>query len=241
MICFNFGFYSLSFFFCNILKKLESILSKLYKDGFRGKVYTTTATRDLMSVALPDNMKLILDEAKEMGHEPLFRREDLDGLMSLVEGVFYNEPIKLDGITAIFHDAGHILGSSIIVFDAEGKRIVFTGDLGNSPAPILKPMEYVDRADYVIIESAYGNRVHESRNDRKKILEQTIEDTVARGGGLALLLVRFDDDYAVPWLEVPWEQARSRSSRHTSASPRSLSAFSSALSRSRSRSGSRLW
>ena len=107
-------------------------LPKLYKEGFRGTVFTTTATRDLMAVALPDNMKQIHQEAKDGGHPPLFEQEDLDGLMSLVRGVNYNEQVELDdGVNAIFHDAGHILGSAIIeiqwVEDGAVKKIFFSG------------------------------------------------------------------------------------------------------------------
>ena len=159
-------------------------LPKLYKDGFRGKVYTTAATRDLMAVALPDNMKHILEEAKEMGHEPLFRQEDLDGLMSLVEGVFYDEPIELDGVRAIFHDAGHILGSAIVEIKWQNQKIYFSGDLGNPPTPLLQPTEQVTDADYIVVESAYGDRVHEDRKERRNKLISVIEDTMNRGGVL---------------------------------------------------------
>ncbi|MBI2670016.1 MAG: MBL fold metallo-hydrolase [Candidatus Yanofskybacteria bacterium] len=180
-------------------------LPKLYKDGFRGKVYTTTATRDLMAVALPDNLNKILDEAKEMGHEPLFIQEDLDGLMSLVEGVFYDEPIELEGITAIFHDAGHILGSAIVEIQwrtnyqlpitnyqareenlSGTRKIFFSGDLGNPPTPLLRPTEKIKNADYIVIESAYGDRVHEGRKERRSKLISVIEDTIKRSGVLMI-------------------------------------------------------
>lgn len=195
-------------------------LPKLYRDSFRGKVFTTTATRDLMAVALPDNMRQISEEAKEMGHEPLFKQEDLDGLMSLVESVSYKEPIELDGITVVFHDAGHILGSAIveIQWDAVSslqlsvssetqnrksngqnsevlvtsrqslgaKKIYFSGDLGNPPTPLLRPTEKITDADYIVVESAYGDRVHEGREERRQKLVSIIKSTIKRSGVLMI-------------------------------------------------------
>ena len=159
-------------------------LPKLYKDGFRGKIYTTTASRDLMAVALPDNMRQITVEAKEMGHEPLFKQEDLDGLMSLVEGVNYGETGELDGVSFVFHDAGHILGSAIVEIRWLDKKIYFSGDLGNPPTPLLPVTEKVTDADYIVVESAYGDRVHEGREERRSRLISIIESTVQRGGVL---------------------------------------------------------
>lgn len=173
-------------------------LPKLYKDGFRGKVYTTTATRDLMEVALPDNLNKILDEAKQMGHAPLFTKKDVTGLMGLVEGVFYNEPVELgDGIVATFHDAGHILGSAIVeirwpsptinhqLSTISGiRKIYFSGDLGNPPTPLLRPTEQIHDADYIVVESAYGDRAHEAREERKNRLISVIAETVRREGVL---------------------------------------------------------
>ena len=162
-------------------------LPKLFKDGFRGKVYATSATRDLMTVALPDNMKQITEEAKDMGHEPLFQQEDLDGLMALVEGVSYNETIELgDGLTATFHDAGHILGSSIVEIKQGEKKIYFSGDLGNPPTPLLRVTEKITDADYIVVESAYGDRVHEGREERREKLISIIESTIKRGGVLMI-------------------------------------------------------
>ncbi len=162
-------------------------LPKLFKDGFGGKIYTTVATRDLMAVALPDNMKQIQQEAKENGHPPLFEQKDLDGLMSLVQGINYYEPIDLgDGVKVIFHDAGHILGSAIIEVQWPDKKIFFSGDLGNSPTPLLRPSDTISGADYVVVESAYGDRVHEARAERKEKLISVIENTIGREGVLMI-------------------------------------------------------
>lgn len=167
-------------------------LPKLYKDGFRGKVFSTSATRDLIAVALPDNFNKIQEEAREMGHEPLFKQEDLDGLMSLVEGVFYDKSVELGDISVVFHDAGHILGSAIIEIQwhnqtlGGNKKIYFSGDLGNPPTPLLRPTEQVKDANYIVIESAYGDRVHEDREERKAKLASIIKMTIKRMGVLMI-------------------------------------------------------
>ena len=166
-------------------------LPKLYKDGFRGTVYMSASAADLAAVALPDNMNQIQQEAHADGHEPLFGPEDLAGIMSLVKGVHYDTPIDLGtGITATLHDAGHILGSSIIEIDwqekGETKRLFFSGDLGNPPTPLLRPTEFVHDADYVLVESAYGDRVHEQREERKQRLKDVVTSTIKKNGTLMI-------------------------------------------------------
>ena len=166
-------------------------LPKLFKDGFRGKVYTTTATRDLMAAALPDNMKQIHQEAEENGHPSLFEQKDLNGLMSLVQGVNYYEQIDLEGgVKVFFHDAGHILGSAIIGIQwpesGSVKKIFFSGDLGNPPTPLLRPTDNIGNADYVVVESAYGDRVHEKPEERKRKLVLIIKNTMKRKGVLMI-------------------------------------------------------
>lgn len=166
-------------------------LPKLYKDGFRGRIYTTTATRDLMAVSLPDNLKHISEEAEETNHPPLFEETDVSGIMSLVKGVEYDKPIHLDdSLTITFHDAGHVLGSSIIEVDWQDhhtiKKIVFSGDLGNPPTPLLRPTEFVKDADYIVVESAYGDRIHEAREKRKEKLIRIIKETIERKGVLMI-------------------------------------------------------
>ncbi|MEK7615819.1 MAG: MBL fold metallo-hydrolase [Patescibacteria group bacterium] len=162
-------------------------LPKLYRDGFRGTVYATDATADLMAVALPDNMSHILHEAERDGHEPLFEQRDLDGIMKLVRGVDYGEKIPLrEGVTATLHDAGHVLGSAIVEIQWHDKKIFFSGDLGNPPTPLLRPTEFVHDANYVVMESAYGDRVHEAREERREKLAQIIQETIARKGTLMI-------------------------------------------------------
>ncbi|MBI4158173.1 MAG: MBL fold metallo-hydrolase [Candidatus Yanofskybacteria bacterium] len=173
-------------------------LPKLYREGFRGKIVATNATLDLIRKALPDNLNLIKQEAEETGHEPLFSLEDLEGVMGLAQGVNYEENIELDdGLGVKLHDAGHILGSSIVEIQFPNKsqisnlksqteKIYFIGDLGNPPTPLLKAPYYPSDANYVVIESAYGSRTHEDKAERKNILQKIIIETIQRGGVLMI-------------------------------------------------------
>lgn len=170
-------------------------LPKLFKDGFKGQVIATAPTKDLLQIMLDDSQGLIADEAKDEGREPLYSKEDVGHVVANTRGVNYEEEIEISGdIKVRFRDAGHILGSAIIevwLRDGEGdkaitKKIVFSGDLGNPPTPLLRPTEMIDEADYVVVESAYGNRIHEDRTQRKNLLEDAIEDTVKNGGTLVM-------------------------------------------------------
>lgn len=162
-------------------------LPKLYKDGFRGKVFATKPTIDLSAIALEDNLDLIKDEARKDGHEPLFSAGDLHQLFLLTQGVEYGEELDLgNGIKGILHEAGHILGSSIIEInwpnENDIKTIYFSGDLGNYPVPLLKHCDMPNEADYIVVESTYGDRVHKDNTNRKEVLRQVIKTTVDRGG-----------------------------------------------------------
>ncbi len=162
-------------------------LPKLFKEGFQGKVYASKPTLDLIRKALPDNLNLMAEEAKKEGHEPLFELKDLDGVLDLAEGFDYEVPIDLSGgIRAILHDAGHILGSAIVEIVFDNKKIYFTGDLGNPPTPLLQPPYFPKDADYAVVESAYGSRIHEDRSTRKLILENVIKETILNGGTLMI-------------------------------------------------------
>ncbi len=162
-------------------------LPKLYKDGFRGALYATPPTLDMTAVALPDNLSLVSAAAQRLHHPPLYTLEDLEGIISLGVPTEYGAEVSLaPNVTVVLHDAGHILGSSFIEIRAEGKKVFFSGDLGNPPTPLLKPFEYPLDADYIVIESAYGNRVHEDRSQRKAKLQSIIKESVARGGTLMI-------------------------------------------------------
>ncbi len=166
-------------------------IPKLVADGFKGKILSTAPTKDLSELALRDSLGLIQDEAEKHGHKPLFSEEDIQKTMNLWETINYDKPITLsESFSCKFLDAGHILGSSIIEIWAEEEKnktkITFTGDLGNPPVPLLNPTELIESTDYLVIESAYGDRLHENRESRKKLLEQVIENSVTNNGTLMI-------------------------------------------------------
>lgn len=162
-------------------------LPKLVKDGFRGKVYSNPATRDAAELLLYDSDHILSQEAERFKKPRLYDEKDVKQLMEQWEGIEYHAPLEIGPFKATLYNAGHILGSSFIVVEAEGKKIMFSGDLGNSPAPIIGPREVFDgEVDYAVVESTYGNRVHERGEERKGILEDVIEDTVAAGGTLLI-------------------------------------------------------
>lgn len=179
-------------------------IPKLFKEGFRGRIIASSPTIDLAAKALPDNLNIITEEAKREGREPIFELKDLEGVMELAEGFNYEVPIDLGGgVKAMLHDAGHILGSTIVEIDfedrvplsprfagegahSERKKIYFTGDLGNPPTPLLQPPFFPKDADFAVVESAYGSRVHEDRAARKMMLENIIKETLSKGGTLMI-------------------------------------------------------
>ena len=166
-------------------------LPKLYKDGFRGDVFATHPTLDLARISLDDSVRILKDEAEDLKEQPLYTEEDIINLWKLTHGKKYHEEIIVTpNIRIKFNDAGHILGSSIIeVFLKEESReikVVFSGDLGNPPTPLLRPTEFIDKADYVLVESAYGDRLHEDKSQRKEKLQQIIESTIINGGALMI-------------------------------------------------------
>jgi metallo-beta-lactamase family protein len=161
-------------------------LPKLLKDGFGGTIYSTSPTKDFAELLLLDSEHILRDEA-EREHQPvLYSSEDILQLMTHWQGVRYHVPITVGPFTVEFFDAGHILGSSVIKVSAEGKTIAFSGDLGNFPAPIIHTTEPLPDVNYCLIESTYGDRVHEGVDTRREELENAIEDTVKSGGVLMI-------------------------------------------------------
>lgn len=166
-------------------------LPKLVKAGFKGEIICTPPTRDLMAVALADSTRLLEREANELGFEPLYSETDLLKMLTLIKAYEYDNKIKLtNNIEFRLKEAGHILGSSVVeLWLKEGEKkikITFSGDLGNPPTPLLKPPAKIDKTDYLIIESAYGDRLHETKKERKLKLERAIEDVISRKGVLMI-------------------------------------------------------
>ena len=161
-------------------------IPKLVHDGFKGKIYSTFPTHDLASPMLDDTAGILAKNDK-FDLENIYSKENIAKAISWWKGFEYGEEIKLtDNLSAFFHNAGHILGSAMISFAFKGKKVLFTGDLGNSPSPLLPDTEPINDANYLIMESVYGDKNHESRNERKKKLEEVIEDNYKRKGILLI-------------------------------------------------------
>jgi len=161
-------------------------IPKLINEGFQGKIYSTKPTKALALPMLEDTMG-ILSKNTDKNLDKIYSAENIKTTFSLWQGFEYHEKIQITPeLEVSFLNAGHILGSAMILFTYRGKKILFTGDLGNSPSPILPDTDKVTDIDYLIMESVYGDRNHESRDDRRKFLEQTIEDNYKRKGTLVI-------------------------------------------------------
>lgn len=161
-------------------------IPKLISEGFQGKIYSTKPTRALTLPMLLDTGG-ILSKNRQFGLDKIYTEENINKAFMQWLSFEYHEKIKItDTLEVSFKDAGHILGSAMVEFIYNGKKILFTGDLGNSPSPLLPDTENITDADYLIMESVYGDRNHESRNDRKKLLERVIEDNYKRKGTLII-------------------------------------------------------
>lgn len=162
-------------------------IPKLVKDGFRGVIYSTSETMLLAQLILEDAVGLLEKEANNDGVLPLYEMQDLRRSMTMWKTISYHTETPFpQGFSVFLRDAGHILGASIIQFNYENKKIIFTGDLGNTPTPLLKDTESIEGADYVVMESVYGDRNHEPKDERRKKLELIIKDTIDRGGTLVI-------------------------------------------------------
>lgn len=166
-------------------------LAQLVKAGFRGQIVCTPPTKDLMAVALADAVHLMAEDAREKQIPALYDENDLAKMLSLVKTYDYGKKVKLnDNVTFQLNDAGHILGSTIYeIWLAESnnkRKMVFTGDLGNPPTPLLNPPAKITDTDYLIIESAYGDRNHEPVEHRQELLRQIIINVIKRQGVLLI-------------------------------------------------------
>jgi metallo-beta-lactamase family protein len=179
-------------------------LPKLVREGFRGRIFCTGATADIAKIALLDSAHILTEDAefKKKRHEkegregpfpevPLYTEEDAEAAFPLLKPVDYNDAVLLgDGIEAVFEDAGHILGSAMIRVTAEsggGKTtILFSGDVGRRDKPILEDPTVFNRADYVLVESTYGNRLHEDPKDVDDMLCDAVNSTRKRGGNVII-------------------------------------------------------
>ena len=161
-------------------------IPKLTAEGFRGKIYSTAPTKDLAKLMLEDTAG-ILSKHTDLGLDKIYTAENLSLAFSLWQGFNYHEKINLGpNLEVRFLNAGHILGSAMVEFLYNGKKILFTGDLGNSPSPLLPDTEKITDVDYLVMESVYGDRNHESRDDRRRLLAEVIQDNHKRKGTLII-------------------------------------------------------
>ena len=171
-------------------------LPRLVRDGFKGGVYATMATADLLKIMLPDSAKLQEEDAEYANRRgfskhqpalPLYTEQDAAAALRLIRKVSYEENVTLNKFfNARFTPAGHILGSSIVEVQVSepGRppvRVVFSGDLGRYDEPILNDPAATTEADYLLVESTYGNRLHDQTNPKDRLAE-IINETVQRGG-----------------------------------------------------------
>lgn len=162
-------------------------LPKLIAEGFSGIVYMPEACRPLARIVLEDAAHILYEEAKRADEDPLFTADDVARTFERVEGVGYHRAIEpIPGVSAMFHEAGHVLGSAFVSLEADGRRIVFSGDIGNDDVPILPDTEPISKADIVVCESTYGDRVHKDRVHRRAELMECIASTVKDDGVLLI-------------------------------------------------------
>ncbi len=180
----------------------SGILPKIVRDGFRGPIYATSATVDLLRVMLPDSGHIQEREAEWKSRRrrrggrkdfpPLYTEADALAIFPRLSAVRYGETIEpAPGVRATFVDAGHILGSAILlvaVRDGGRERtLAFTGDIGHRGLPIVRDPAKVERADVVVMESTYGNRVHKGMEDTVEEFVHAVSDTLDRKGGNVII------------------------------------------------------
>ena len=175
-------------------------LPKLVREGFEGRILSTSATLDLARIMLLDAAKLQEEEAETTSRRNLRRgMEPVEPLYDVGDAIetisFFGPGVKYDtrleiypGLYVTFRDAGHILGSSFLEIEADGKRLIFSGDLGNRDKPIVRDPESpkLHDVDHIFIESTYGNRLHKSIEESKHELLNAIKDTFERGGNVII-------------------------------------------------------
>jgi metallo-beta-lactamase family protein len=155
-------------------------IPKLVKDGFSGKILSTPPTKEIAAVLYDDALRIIDSDSRKYGTLPIYEKRNVEKALSLWETVEYHHLYDLgDGITAFLRDSGHILGSAMIEISDGKNKSVFTGDLGNSPSLLLNDTEELKNIDYIIMESVYGDRNHEPKEERRKKLKEIIQDTIS--------------------------------------------------------------
>lgn len=163
-------------------------IPKLVFDGFRGRIVSTPATRDIAQVMLADTVSILgsSESGKAFHLADMYNDKILHKVFTLWETVEYHETFSVcSDLSLEMYDAGHILGSAMLVFDYKGQLFVFSGDLGNSPSPLLEDTEKIPSdTKYLLMESVYGDRNHEERDIRRDVLKRVLKENIERGGVL---------------------------------------------------------
>lgn len=174
-------------------------IPNLVKSGFQGDIICTYATRDLCSIMLRDSAKIQQYDIEYLNRkrdrkglpplQPYYEMADVVNSLRLFVGIGYERPYNImPGVRVTFYDAGHILGSAIVVLELEDHesqqeiRLVFSGDLGRPDRPILEDPTYIDEADVLLVESTYGSREHDPTEATKEKLKKVVNETSRRGG-----------------------------------------------------------
>jgi metallo-beta-lactamase family protein len=160
-------------------------IPKLFFDGFKGVVYSTIPTKDITELMLLDTANILSHGPNESLKE-IYSPEILKKISESWKVIDYHQDLVIGPFIFRYRDAGHVLGSGMLELIYNNKKIVFTGDLGNSPSPLLRDTEALANVDYLLMESVYGDRNHTDRNERRARLEATIEDNYKRKGTLVI-------------------------------------------------------
>ena len=180
----------------------SGLLPKLVADGFKGDIVATAGTAELVEIMLLDSAHIQERDAewmtkksfragKDQIYQPLYTEEDAKGVMPFVKKVNYMETLQLkSGVRYRFIDAGHILGSGSLEIwlnnGDEEKKIVFSGDIGKNDNPIINDPQHIDNANYVVVESTYGNRLHRGVEESIEEMVQAIKNTFKKGGNVLI-------------------------------------------------------
>jgi metallo-beta-lactamase family protein len=155
-------------------------IPKLVKDGFTGKIISTHPTKDIAELLFDDALSILDSNARKTGIMAPYDKRDVEKSLSLWETIDYHTTFGLgDGISIYLRDSGHILGSAMVEVTDGKIKAVFTGDLGNSPSLLLNDTEEIKDANYIVMESVYGDRNHEPKEERRRKLKEVISDTIS--------------------------------------------------------------
>lgn len=154
-------------------------------EGFEGTIYSTIPTKDITELMLDDTANIMSRSENELLPK-IYAPSVLKKVFSNWKVIDYHQDLAIGNFVFRYRDSGHILGSGMLEVIYNNKKIVFTGDLGNSPSPLLRDTEKLANVDYLIMESVYGDRNHIAREERRERLEATIEDNFKRKGALII-------------------------------------------------------